>query len=106
MAPAGRDIDRSVDDAALRGRAEDGRRAAEVRGRVVVEDEDARVRRIEAAAPPAATFEGQLHRFRESRREETEFETVWNGTKGREGLSLTSGGGSSLAPGPLSRMTI
>jgi hypothetical protein len=40
-----------------------------------------RMRRIESAAPPASSFEGQLQRWRDSR-EEIEFETVWNGGPG------------------------
>lgn len=47
-------------------------------------DEAERVRRIEAAAPPASSFEGQLQRrVRDVHRDEDlEFETVWNGGEG------------------------
>jgi hypothetical protein len=52
-------------------------------------EERERLARIEQAAPPASTFEGQLQR-RVRDREEPELETVWDGTRGKAGASLTS----------------
>jgi hypothetical protein len=70
-------------------------------GREQSEEAD-RLRRIEAATPPATTFEGQLQRRVRDREDDDELETVWNGTRGHDGQSLTTndGLGSSLAPGP------
>lgn len=48
--------------------------------RHVVTDESRLLARIEASAPPAATFEGQLQR-RVRDREDTELEVVWDGRK-------------------------
>ncbi len=47
-------------------------------------DEAERIRRIEAAAPPESTFEGQLQRrVRDVHHDEgIEFETVWAGGEG------------------------
>jgi hypothetical protein len=68
---------------------------------------DAR-RRLERGATAApAIFARPLHRLRPAGAEDTELETVWDGTKGRQGVSLTAGQGlgSSLAPGPGARVT-
>lgn len=52
-------------------------------------DEAGRIARIERATPPASTVEGQLQRLRDRARD-VDFEVVWDGTRGREGASLTS----------------
>lgn len=52
------------------------------------QDEASRLARISAAAPPASTFEGQVQR-RVRDRDDEEFETVWDGTRGKLGASLT-----------------
>jgi hypothetical protein len=67
-------------------------------------DEANRLRRIEAATPPAGTLDGQLQRWRDAGREarELDLEVVDNGTIRRQGggVAVSSGHiGSSLAPG-------
>jgi hypothetical protein len=52
-------------------------------------EHDARMRRIEASAPPASTFEGQLQR-RVRDRQDDELEVVWDGKRGHDGASLSS----------------
>jgi hypothetical protein len=43
------------------------------------------MRRIEASSPPSASFEGRVQQWRDERREDPEFETVWNGGEGLSG---------------------
>jgi hypothetical protein len=63
------------------------------------EEETARLQRIEQATPPVLSFEGQLQRRVRDREADDELETVWDGTRGHDGQSLTASGlGSSLNP--------
>lgn len=43
------------------------------------------MRRIEASAPPVQSFDGRLQAWRDNKRDEPEFETVWNGGEGLSG---------------------
>jgi hypothetical protein len=43
------------------------------------QEEAARLRRIEAAAPPASSFDGRVQRWRDER---DEYEVKWNGGEG------------------------
>lgn len=53
-------------------------------------EEAARCRRIESSTPPASTIDGQLQRMRDAKRDEPEFETVWDGAMGKQGKSIAS----------------
>jgi hypothetical protein len=43
------------------------------------------LQRIEASAPPASSFDGVVQAWRDQKRDETEYETVWNGGEGLSG---------------------
>lgn len=63
-------------------------------------EEAARLARIESTTPPAGTFDGVLQRFRDAGLEALDLEVAWDGTRGRQGASLSGEGmGSSLGPG-------
>jgi hypothetical protein len=53
-------------------------------------EEDERLRRIESALPPAATFDGRLQRWRDALADDADLEVVWDGARGRAGASLSS----------------
>jgi hypothetical protein len=48
-----------------------------------LDEERARLRRIEASSPPVSSFDGRVQQWRDSKADdEPEYETVWHGGEG------------------------